>query len=105
VHHPIAPRALLHYHHNEDEYSYVLKGSLGALLGDDVIIAEPGFKIPRFADGSKSASTKEKHATPLRRSHKVCVMLSSSTPVFGDLFSENISKREEQARWQPSTAH
>jgi mannose-6-phosphate isomerase-like protein (cupin superfamily) len=45
VHHPIAPRALaapLHYHHNEDEYSYVLKGSLGALLDDEVIIVEPG---------------------------------------------------------------
>lgn len=45
VHHPIAPRALaapLHYHHNEDEYSYVLEGSLGALLGDDVVTAGPG---------------------------------------------------------------
>ena len=32
VHHPIAPRALaapLHLHHREDEYSLVLKGSLG----------------------------------------------------------------------------
>ncbi len=45
VHHPIAPRALaapLHYHHNEDEYSYVLRGQLGALLGDDVVTAGPG---------------------------------------------------------------
>jgi mannose-6-phosphate isomerase-like protein (cupin superfamily) len=45
VHHPIAPHALaapLHYHHNEDEYSYVLKGTLGALLGDDVVTAEAG---------------------------------------------------------------
>lgn len=45
VHHPLAPRALaapLHYHHNEDEYSYVLKGQLGALLGDDVVTAGPG---------------------------------------------------------------
>jgi mannose-6-phosphate isomerase-like protein (cupin superfamily) len=45
VHHPLAPRALaapLHYHHNEDEYSYVLAGSLGALLGDDVVVAQPG---------------------------------------------------------------
>jgi mannose-6-phosphate isomerase-like protein (cupin superfamily) len=45
VHHPIAPRALaapLHYHHNEDEYSYVLEGTLGALLGDDVVTAGPG---------------------------------------------------------------
>jgi len=45
VHHPIAPHALaapLHRHKNEDEYSYVLEGSLGALLGDDVVVAQPG---------------------------------------------------------------
>jgi mannose-6-phosphate isomerase-like protein (cupin superfamily) len=41
----MAPRALaapLHYHHNEDEYSYVLTGTLGALLGDEVATAAPG---------------------------------------------------------------
>jgi len=45
VHHPMAPRALaapLHRHRNEDEYSYVLEGTLGALLGDDVVAAGPG---------------------------------------------------------------
>lgn len=45
VHHPMAPRALaapLHRHHREDEYSFVLRGTLGALLGDDVVIAERG---------------------------------------------------------------
>lgn len=45
VHHPLAPRALaapLHRHHREDEYSFVLKGKLGALLGDDVVEAGPG---------------------------------------------------------------
>lgn len=45
VHHPLAPRALaapLHLHHNEDEYSYVLKGQLGALLGNEVVTAGPG---------------------------------------------------------------
>lgn len=45
VHHPIAPRALaapLHFHHNEDEYSFVLKGKLGALLGDQLLEAGPG---------------------------------------------------------------
>ena len=39
------PRALaapLHRHHREDEYSYVLMGKLGALLGDEVVVAEPG---------------------------------------------------------------
>lgn len=45
VHHPIAPHALaapLHFHHNEDEYSYVVSGTLGALLGDAVVEAGPG---------------------------------------------------------------
>lgn len=45
IHHPIAPHALaapLHYHHHEDEYSYVIKGTLGALLGDEVISAGAG---------------------------------------------------------------
>src|SRR5688572_290555 len=45
VHHPLAPRALaapLHLHHNEDEWSYVLNGRLGALLGDDVVVAAAG---------------------------------------------------------------
>ncbi|MFO7685201.1 MAG: cupin domain-containing protein [Desulfobacterales bacterium] len=45
VHHPMAPHALaapLHRHHNEDEYSYVIRGTLGALLTDKVVTAEPG---------------------------------------------------------------
>jgi uncharacterized cupin superfamily protein len=45
VEHPIPPRHLaapLHRHSREDEYSYVLEGRLGALLGEDVIYAEVG---------------------------------------------------------------
>lgn len=45
VQHPIAPRALaapLHRHRNEDELSFVLTGRLGALLGDEVVTADPG---------------------------------------------------------------
>ena len=45
VEHPIRPRTLaapLHRHHNEDEFSYVLDGQLGALLGDRVVEAGPG---------------------------------------------------------------
>ncbi len=45
VEHPIPPRTLvapLHLHTREDEYSYVLEGRLGALLGDDVVHAEAG---------------------------------------------------------------
>jgi mannose-6-phosphate isomerase-like protein (cupin superfamily) len=45
VEHPIAPRALaapLHRHANEDEYSYVVEGRMGAQLGDEVVEAGPG---------------------------------------------------------------
>jgi mannose-6-phosphate isomerase-like protein (cupin superfamily) len=45
VEHPLSPRALaapLHRHTREDEYSFVLEGRLGALLGDDVVEAGPG---------------------------------------------------------------
>src|SRR5215210_5661268 len=45
VEHPMGPRALaapLHRHTREDEYSYVTEGRVGALLGDDVVIGEPG---------------------------------------------------------------
>jgi mannose-6-phosphate isomerase-like protein (cupin superfamily) len=45
VEHPMSPRALaapLHRHTREDEYSYVLEGRLGALLGEEVVVAGPG---------------------------------------------------------------
>ena len=45
VEHPMPPRALaapLHRHLREDEYSFVLEGQVGALLGDEVVIASSG---------------------------------------------------------------
>jgi mannose-6-phosphate isomerase-like protein (cupin superfamily) len=45
VEHPMPPRRLaapIHRHSREDEYSYVLEGRMGALLGDDVVYAEAG---------------------------------------------------------------
>src|SRR5207247_1701607 len=45
VEHPMPPRMLaapLHRHSREDEYSYVLEGKVGALLGDEVLLGEPG---------------------------------------------------------------
>jgi mannose-6-phosphate isomerase-like protein (cupin superfamily) len=43
--HTIAPRALaapIHTHRNEDEYSFVLSGRMGAMVGDEVVDAGPG---------------------------------------------------------------
>jgi mannose-6-phosphate isomerase-like protein (cupin superfamily) len=45
VEHPMSPRALaapLHLHTREDEYSFVLDGRMGALLGEEVVEAGPG---------------------------------------------------------------
>ena len=45
VEHPMSPHALaapLHRHTREDEYSFVLEGRMGALLGDEVVEAGPG---------------------------------------------------------------
>jgi quercetin dioxygenase-like cupin family protein len=44
IHQIVAPRTLvapLHRHHREDEFSHVLTGTLGVLLGDAVVTAEP----------------------------------------------------------------
>ena len=48
VEHPMSGRALgapIHRHTREDEYSYVLEGRIGALLGDQVVEAGPGTLI------------------------------------------------------------
>ena len=45
VQHLFEPRALagpMHRHHREDEYTYVLSGSIGAILGGDEFVAGPG---------------------------------------------------------------
>jgi mannose-6-phosphate isomerase-like protein (cupin superfamily) len=45
VEHPMSPRALaapLHRHHNEDEYSWIIEGRVGALLGDEVLYGAAG---------------------------------------------------------------
>jgi hypothetical protein len=45
VEHPLSARALaapLHRHTREDEYSFVLEGRMGGLLGDEVVEAGPG---------------------------------------------------------------
>jgi mannose-6-phosphate isomerase-like protein (cupin superfamily) len=45
VEHPMSARALaapLHRHSREDEYSYVIEGRVGALLGDEVAVGAPG---------------------------------------------------------------
>jgi len=53
VEHPMPPRALaapLHRHSREDEYSFVLEGRMGALLGDEVVQAEAGDLVHKPRD-------------------------------------------------------
>ncbi len=45
VQHLFEPRALaapMHRHRNEDEYTFVLTGRIGAVLGDEELVAGPG---------------------------------------------------------------
>ena len=53
VRHLFAPRSLaapLHRHHREDEFTYVLSGRVGAVLGDDEVVAGPGELIVKPRD-------------------------------------------------------
>jgi mannose-6-phosphate isomerase-like protein (cupin superfamily) len=48
VEHPMSAHALaapLHRHTREDEYSYVIEGRMGALLGEDTLEAGPGHLV------------------------------------------------------------
>lgn len=45
IEHTIPPHGLaapIHTHQNEDEYSFVLSGRMGAMVGDEVVKAGPG---------------------------------------------------------------
>ena len=53
VRHVFAPRSLaapLHRHHREDEFTYVLSGRVGAVLGDDEVVAGPGDVVVKPRD-------------------------------------------------------
>src|ERR1700752_1831262 len=54
VEHPMPPRALaapLHRHSREDEYSFVIEGRMGALLGDHEVYAEAGDLVQKPREG------------------------------------------------------
>ena len=53
VEHPMSPWALaapLHRHSREDEYSFVIEGKIGALLGDEELVAGPGDLVHKPRD-------------------------------------------------------
>lgn len=58
--HTIPPRGLaapVHTHENEDEYSYVLGGRIGAMVGEEFVEAGPGEVVvkPRGVRGRAGA--------------------------------------------------
>jgi hypothetical protein len=58
--HLMPPRALaapLHRHSREDEYSYVLEGRVGALLGDEEVFGEAGDLISSPAGSGTRSGT------------------------------------------------
>ncbi len=61
VEHTLAAHVLagpLHYHSREDEYSYVLEGRLGALLGDQEVFAGPGDLVFKPAASGTPSGTR-----------------------------------------------
>ncbi len=82
VEHPMSARALaapLHRHHNEDEYSFVLEGRMGALLGDEHVEAGPGVSSSSLAgSGTRSGTLATSLAGSLRSSLQPGLSNSSS---------------------------
>ena len=72
VEHPMSPRALaapVHRHTREDEYSFVLEGRMGALLGDDVVEAGPGRPRLQAAQPVAHVLERGRRAVPDPRDH------------------------------------
>jgi mannose-6-phosphate isomerase-like protein (cupin superfamily) len=49
VEHPVDPRALVppHVHRNEDEFSFVIEGEIGARIGDVEVVVGPGAYVAK----------------------------------------------------------
>jgi mannose-6-phosphate isomerase-like protein (cupin superfamily) len=98
VEHPVPPHHLaapLHRHAREDEYSYVLEGRLGALLGHDVVQA---------GEGDLVFKPRDQWHTFWNAGEATCRILEVISPggfehFFDELASGLISPEEEEARY------
>ena len=73
VEHPMSPRALaapLRLHTREDEYSYILEGRMGALLGDEVVEAGPGDLVFKPRNPVAHVLERGRRAVPDPRDHR-----------------------------------
>jgi mannose-6-phosphate isomerase-like protein (cupin superfamily) len=81
VHHQLPPRTLaapLHRHHREDEHSYVLTGTFGALLGDDVVTAEPGTWVVAYILERGRHSVRNHRSNLTRRFRRLLSRIASN---------------------------
>ena len=72
VEHPMSARALaapLHRHTREDEYSFVLEGRMGALLGDDVVRSRARRPRVQAAQPVAHLLERRRRAVPNPRDH------------------------------------
>ena len=71
IEHPMAPGSLIepHTHSLEDEYSFVLEGTLGVLLGDLEFEAVPGTLVDQTAQRAARGLERRAGASPLPRDH------------------------------------
>ena len=82
------PRALaapLHRHTREDEYSYVLEGRMGALLGDDVVDGRPGRPGPQAAQPVAHLLERRRRAVPHPRDHRPGRLRATSSRELSDM--------------------
>jgi hypothetical protein len=75
---------VLHLHTREDEYSFVLEGRMGALLGDEVVEAGPGDLVfSRATSGTRSGTRATSRAGSSRSSPlPVSSVSSGSSPTW-----------------------
>ena len=103
VEHPMSARALaapLHRHSREDEYSYVVEGRVGALLGDEVVHGEPGDLI--FKPRGQWHTFWNAGDEPARLLEIISPRGSSSTsPSWSSWAARPSSSRRNARRWPP----
>jgi len=99
VEHPIPPRSLcapLHRHTREDEYSFVLEGRMGALLGDDVVYAEAG---------ELAFKPRNQWHTFWNAGDEPCRILEIISPGGFERFFKEFAQRAESPEFDPAELH
>ena len=96
VEHPMPPRTLaapLHRHSREDEYSFVLEGRMGALLGDQEVHAEVGDLVFK---------PREEWHTFWNAGDEPCRILEIISPAGFERYFEELVDLEGAGRLEPS---